>query len=197
MQDSNRYDIHHHHHPHLHHRHHNHHHGHQDHHFSKTVEKKNKKVSKMIPKRGPLFEHHFLNKQFVWSPNGDHNVEPKMEPQGGLHAYFFRNPDWTKLNFWKPIHHEPPPATSYQPPATRPQPPPPPPPQAISKQLRMWTRKETRKRQRREREKKRENKRQRKQTMKEKRKEKREIISRSIRKPTWKGIEINKQKRKE
>ena len=150
----------------------------------------------MIPKRGPLFEHHFLNKQFVWSPNGDHNVEPKMEPQGGLHAYFFRNPDWTKLNFWKPIHHEPPPATSYQPPATTPQPPPPP-PQAISKQLRMWTRKETRKRQRREREKKRENKRQRKQTMKEKRKEKREIISRSIRKPTWKGIEINKQKRKE
>ena len=196
MQDSNRYDIHHHHHPHLHHRHHNHHHGHQDHHFSKTVEKKNKKVSKMIPKRGPLFEHHFLNKQFVWSPNGDHNVEPKMEPQSGLHAYFFRNPDWTKLNFWKPIHHEPPPATSYQPPATTPQPPPPP-PQAISKQLRMWTRKETRKRQRREREKKRENKRQRKQTMKEKRKEKREIISRSIRKPTWKGIEINKQKRKE
>ena len=196
MQDSNRYDIHHHHHPHLHHRHHNHHHGHQDHHFSKTVEKKNKKVSKMIPKRGPLFEHHFLNKQFVWSPNGDHHAELKMEPQGGLHAYFFRNPDWTKLNFWKPIHHEPPPATSYQPPATTPQPPPPP-PQAISKQLRMWTRKETRKRQRREREKKRENKRQRKQTMKEKRKEKREIISRSIRKPTWKGIEINKQKRKE
>ena len=51
-----------------------------------------KMFQKAEPKWGPLFENHFLNKLFTWSPKRAQILGGNMVPHSGTHAQIFWKP---------------------------------------------------------------------------------------------------------